>query len=106
MILVAYRSADQELVKLVLHLVGMLGKLQPTCRPDMNVMLTDDLKVLIRCHLLLLQNLLVYKHNIVLSFAPVLIVELQERFSRSGSSSAHLTGPHGHEKHLVIIIIE
>lgn len=48
MILVAYRSADQELVKLVLHLVGMLGKLQPTCRPDMNVMLTDDLKVLTR----------------------------------------------------------
>ena len=57
MILVAYRSADQELVKLVLHLVGMLGKLQPTCRPDMNVMLTDDLKVLIRSNLLLLQKL-------------------------------------------------
>lgn len=32
----------------VLYLVSMVSKLQPTCRPDMSVMLTDDLKVLTR----------------------------------------------------------
>ena len=47
-VLFACRSADQELVLVVLHLVSMVVKVQPMCRSAMSAMLTDDVRVLTR----------------------------------------------------------